>query len=44
MRRGGLRVEQAMILLKNTCSELWLPCVIHDDEHYLTEIFAEVKF
>jgi hypothetical protein len=22
MRRGGLRVEQAMILLKNTCSEL----------------------
>jgi len=43
MRRGWLRVEQAMRLLKTTCTTLWLPCVIHDDEHYLTEIFDEVK-
>lgn len=42
MRRGWLRVEQAMRLLETTCAALWLPCVIHDDEHYLTEIFDEV--
>lgn len=43
MRRGGLRVEQAMRLLQKTCSELGIACKIYDDEHYLTKVFDEVK-
>ena len=43
MRRGGLRVEQAMHLLEKTCTELWIAYKIYDDEQYLTKIFDEVR-
>jgi ATP-citrate lyase beta-subunit len=43
MRRGWLRVEQAMHLLQITCAELWIMCKIYDDNHYLTEVFADIK-
>lgn len=43
MRRGGLRVEQAMQLLEKTCTELWIACKIYDDEYYLTDVFDEVN-
>lgn len=44
MRRGGLRVEQAMRLLETTCKELELACVVPDDEQPLTKVLDEVKF
>lgn len=43
MRRGWLRVEQAMSLLETTCTELWLSYKILDDEHGLTEVLEEIK-
>ncbi len=43
MRRGGLRGAEAMQLLATTCADCWIACKIYDDEHYLTEVFDEVR-
>lgn len=40
MRRGGIRAQQAMQLLQQTCEALHLRYLLLDDDHALTEILA----
>jgi succinyl-CoA synthetase beta subunit len=44
MRRWGLRVEEAMILLRDTCVKQWIRHKIYDDTLYLTKIVESIEF
>ncbi len=44
MRRGGLRVEEAMQLLRDTCVKQWIRHKIYDDTFYLTKIVESIEF
>jgi len=43
-RRGGINDTQWLAMIRKACETHAIPYIIHDADHYLTDIFEEISF